>query len=105
MPRNAAVYTTMSLNAGYAARRHRDQGNRGPSIAIFLGDFVGGELKVWKGDAGSGPVENLIEAEALVYNTKLAAVVFDGKKAHKVAVKGSQWCFFQHQPTKQRRPC
>ena len=37
-------FTSISLNYGYAARRHRDGYNEGPSMLKMLGDFFGGTL-------------------------------------------------------------
>jgi len=34
--------TSISLNYDYAARRHRDANNVGPSVTKAFGDFVGG---------------------------------------------------------------
>ena len=41
-------YTTMSINYGYAARRHRDSNNEGISAVAACGQFEGGKLRIWK---------------------------------------------------------
>jgi len=34
--------TSINMNYGYAARRHRDANNIGPSVTKTFGDFIGG---------------------------------------------------------------
>jgi len=36
--------TSFNMNYGYAARRHRDANNIGPSVMKAFGDFIGGVL-------------------------------------------------------------
>lgn len=43
-------YTSLNLNCNYAAKRHRDGNNFGPSFIKAFGDFTGGELSNWPDD-------------------------------------------------------
>lgn len=46
-------YTTITLNHGVQARRHKDTSNVGRSIIIGIGDYTGGALRVWEEDDSS----------------------------------------------------
>lgn len=78
--------TSISMNSSYAARRHRDRNNSGPSLLKTLGRFTGGSLRYWPRDEGKDKVENLNQADSIVLNAKKEAVAFDGKRAHEVTV-------------------
>jgi hypothetical protein len=41
------VYTSITLNHGVQAKKHRDGNNTGKSIIVGIGDYTGGELRVW----------------------------------------------------------
>ena len=41
------TYTSINLNCNYAAKRHRDGNNFGPSLIAGGGKYTGGELGVW----------------------------------------------------------
>jgi len=43
-------YTAITLNHGVQAKAHRDTSNVGRSIIIGIGDYTGGELRVWEPD-------------------------------------------------------
>ena len=43
-------YTAITLNHGVKARAHRDTSNVGRSIIIGIGDYKGGDLRVWEHD-------------------------------------------------------
>lgn len=46
-------YTTITLNHGVQARRHKDTSNVGRSIIVGIGDYTGGALRVWEEDDSS----------------------------------------------------
>jgi hypothetical protein len=46
-------YTAITLNHGVKARRHKDTTNVGRSIIIGIGDYEGGDLRVWTPDDAS----------------------------------------------------
>jgi hypothetical protein len=41
------TYTTITLNHGVQAKKHRDPRNVGKSIIVGFGDYEGGALRVW----------------------------------------------------------
>ena len=43
-------YTAITLNHGVLAKKHRDTSNVGRSIIVGIGDYTGGELRVWEPD-------------------------------------------------------
>ena len=52
-------FSSVSVNFAYAARRHRDSYNVGPSVVKAFGSFTGGELLYWPEDNGNKKVEAL----------------------------------------------
>jgi len=46
-------YTTITLNHGVQARKHKDSSNVGRSIIVGIGDYTGGALRVWEEDESS----------------------------------------------------
>jgi hypothetical protein len=40
-------YNGITLNHGVKANKHKDTKNLGPSVIIGIGDFTGGDIKVW----------------------------------------------------------
>jgi len=78
----AFPFTSISVNYGYAARRHRDGNNVGPSVAKSLGHFTGGRLKYWADDNCERGFHELNEADAQEYDTKSQIVLFDGRRCH-----------------------
>lgn len=40
-------YNGITLNFGVKANKHKDTKNLGPSVIIGIGDFTGGDIKVW----------------------------------------------------------
>jgi len=43
-------YTSITLNQNYAASKHRDKGNVGPSYLVAFGTYTGGALTIHEGD-------------------------------------------------------
>lgn len=83
------VCTSINLNCNYAAKRHRDQNNEGPSVIRAFGKFKGGKLRYWKKDRKvqgmiCPKVESLREEDASVYDIAKATTVFDGNRCHAV---------------------
>eukprot|EP00747_Dinoflagellata_sp_TGD_P180448 gnl/TRDRNA2_/TRDRNA2_32927_c0_seq1.p1 gnl/TRDRNA2_/TRDRNA2_32927_c0~~gnl/TRDRNA2_/TRDRNA2_32927_c0_seq1.p1 ORF type:complete len:352 (+),score=36.58 gnl/TRDRNA2_/TRDRNA2_32927_c0_seq1:46-1101(+) len=77
--------TSISINSQYAARRHRDRGNVGPSVLKCFGsDFTGGHLRYWPKDIGHGSLDNLLAKDSVVLDAKHKPRVFNGKFAHEV---------------------
>jgi len=84
--------TSISVNSNYAARRHRDRHNAGPSILRAFGEFSGGALRYWPSDTGQGQVEDLDAQDGVSLGVKGEPVVFDGNRAHEVApFKGERY--------------
>merc|ERR1712087_728236 len=77
-------FTTISLNEGYAAKRHRDKFNEGPSVAIATGSFTGGRLIYFPEDDRHVDLDRLRYADCVHIDTGAAAGVFDGTLAHEV---------------------
>lgn len=79
-------FTSISVNAAYAAPRHRDKNNAGPSLLKCFGNFEGGQLRYWPDDPVRGlDVGLLKEEDAQVLDASSPeAVAFDGRKAHEV---------------------
>ena len=77
-------FTSISVNYGYAARKHRDGNNSGPSIGKAFGDFVGGHLKYWENDNGECAVSDLKDSAGQAYDVKREMVLFDGCRCHMV---------------------
>ena len=78
-------YTSISLNKAYAARRHRDQRNEGPSMAKALGSFsMGGRLGYWREDHGAWDVMALPIEKRVWLDAYSQFQLFDGGRAHEV---------------------
>eukprot|EP00419_Tripos_fusus_P054310 CAMPEP_0172805518 /NCGR_PEP_ID=MMETSP1075-20121228/5797_1 /TAXON_ID=2916 /ORGANISM="Ceratium fusus, Strain PA161109" /LENGTH=1029 /DNA_ID=CAMNT_0013644203 /DNA_START=25 /DNA_END=3114 /DNA_ORIENTATION=+ len=77
-------FTTISLNYGYSAKRHRDAGNHGPSMAKAFGNFKGGHLCYWPDDDKSLPLDQLRDEDKVRIDTSSNLCVFDGNRAHEV---------------------
>jgi hypothetical protein len=43
-------FTSITLNQNYAAAKHRDKGNVGPSYLVSFGEYTGGALSIHEGD-------------------------------------------------------
>lgn len=80
------AYTTINVNSAYAARRHRDRNNVGPSVIATFGEFSGGRLRYWRRDPRSGTdVRDLPEEEGEWVDLQARpSGIFDGNCAHEV---------------------
>jgi len=80
------VCTAINLNCNYNGRRHRDQGNDGPSIIRAFGKFKGGKLWYWAKDVKKPhpKLDTLEMKDATTYDLAKNTVVFDGNRAHEV---------------------
>jgi hypothetical protein len=76
--------TSISVNSKYAARRHRDRNNAGPSVIRAFGNFSGGNLLYWPKDTRQGGVEMLSKSDAQTLHVRTSAAIFDGRRAHEV---------------------
>ncbi len=78
------AYSSINLNYGYAARRHRDANNVGPSITKSFGQFTGGLLLYWPFDDGQSDINDFVDSAALTIDTHREMVLFDGPRCHTV---------------------
>ena len=78
-------FTSISVNYGYAARKHRDGYNAGPSVLKTFGEFTGGNLLYWPDDDGQEDVRALSESRARCFDAKREMLLFDGLRCHCVA--------------------
>ncbi|CAJ1404113.1 unnamed protein product [Effrenium voratum] len=77
-------FTSISVNVNYAAARHRDRNNVGPSAIKAFGRYRGGQLLYWPKDERCGDVKDLPRQECQVLNVDQKPHYFDGTKAHEV---------------------
>jgi len=77
-------FTSLNLNCNYAARRHRDGNNFGPSCIAAFGDFTGGALNCWPTDNGSVKLEKLQQKDATQLQIQGGLAMFNGNSAHSV---------------------
>lgn len=77
-------FTSISLNSGFASRIHRDRGNVGPSMAIALGTYEGGNLQIWKSDTRRLPLHKVAQSPSVRIDTNGFPCIFDGTQAHAV---------------------
>jgi hypothetical protein len=61
-------YNTITLNKGVLAKKHKDSQNLGRSVLIGLGDYEGGQIRVWDRH-DENPVD---------YETKMQPAMFNG---------------------------
>ena len=79
------VFTSINVNANYAARIHRDGNNVGPSVTKSFGEFQeGGALMYWGQDDGHRSLDQLQTCHPEILNTRDALCLFDGNRAHAV---------------------
>ena len=84
-------FTSVSVNYAYAARKHRDGFNAGPSLTKAIGAFDGGRLFQWPDDDGRTALEALRQQDAIALDTK-EFVLFDRRRAHEVeAFRGERY--------------
>mmetsp|Transcript_25583 Transcript_25583/g.59418 ORF Transcript_25583/g.59418 Transcript_25583/m.59418 type:complete len:282 (+) Transcript_25583:125-970(+) len=86
LPKEAASFkwTSINLNCNYAARRHRDANNFGPSFIQAFGNFTGGELSVWPEDDKSSGLSALPAKAKQTIDIRKNLVLFNGNTAHEV---------------------
>jgi len=78
-------FTSLNLNCNYAARRHRDGNNFGPSMIKAFGDFTGGRLGVFPSDDREiKDVRKLPLRDRTSADLKSNLVMFNGNSAHEV---------------------
>ena len=75
-------FTSISVNHGYAARKHRDGYNAGPSILKCFGLYTGGKLLYWPDDDGQSDLRELVEGRARCFDAKSDMLLFDGRRCH-----------------------
>ena len=79
-------YTSISINYDYAARRHRDNKNEGPSMIKAFGKFEGGgALHYWPDDDKTCNVEELPDDQKVVLDIAANLTLFDGNRGHEVS--------------------
>ncbi|CAJ1445447.1 unnamed protein product, partial [Effrenium voratum] len=74
----------INLNCNYAAKRHRDANNFGPSLIAGMGNYKGGELSVWPEDNKSSHLNQLPAKEKVTVDISENLVMFNGNTAHEV---------------------
>lgn len=79
------TYTSINLNCNYAAKRHRDANNFGPSIILGVGDYQGGGLAVWPEDDKSEKLPQLPKNRKVQVDISENLVMFNGNSSHEVA--------------------
>jgi len=79
-------YTSINVNANYAAKMHRDANNEGPSLIHAFGSFTGGALNYWPHDDKSkGSVEKMcLPGKSIPISLSKDLLMFDGNKGHSV---------------------
>jgi hypothetical protein len=78
-------FTTLNLNCNYAAKRHRDGFNFGPSMIKAFGDFKGGQLNVFpEDDRDKSDLSKLPQSDKQCLNIKDNLAMFNGNSAHEV---------------------
>lgn len=85
-------FTSINVNFKYAARRHRDGNNMGPSIIKGLGNYTGGELVYFPNDDRSRHLDELPQTDGIAVSIKDNFVLFNGNCAHEVnAFEGERY--------------
>jgi len=80
-------FTGININHNYAGRRHRDNGNEGPSAIKAIGSFTGGKLDYFPKDVkkpGRCDVTALDVKESTALDLSKQFVLFNGNSAHGV---------------------
>jgi len=78
-------FTSISVNKNYAAKRHRDGSNAGPSLLKALGSFRGGQLRYWPRDNRRvKDVKALRMKDSVVVDVRKVPIAFNGNCAHEV---------------------
>merc|ERR1712232_1513336 len=80
-------FTGININHNYAGRRHRDNGNEGPSAIKAIGKFSGGKLNYFPKDVkkpGRCDVTALDPKDSIAMDLSKKFVLFNGNNAHGV---------------------
>merc|ERR1712060_911861 len=83
----------ININHNYAGRRHRDNGNEGPSAIRAIGKFTGGKLNYFPKDCkkpGRCEVTQLDAKESVSLDLSKDFVMFNGNNAHGVQPFGGE---------------
>jgi len=79
-------FTSIIINSAYAARRHRDCRNTGPTVVKAFGEFEdGGKLRYWKDDDTATGIEILEGVDPVELDVRSKARLIDGKRSHEVS--------------------
>jgi len=88
-------FTGININHNYAGKRHRDNGNEGPSAIKAIGKFTGGKLNYFPMDVkkpGRRDVTALEPKESIPMDLSKRFVLFNGNNAHGVqSFKGNRF--------------
>merc|ERR1711896_67224 len=80
-------FTGININHNYAGRRHRDNGNEGPSAIKAIGKFSGGMLDYFPKDTkkpGRCEVTALEAKDSITLDLSKKFALFNGNNAHGV---------------------
>mmetsp|Transcript_124233 Transcript_124233/g.247551 ORF Transcript_124233/g.247551 Transcript_124233/m.247551 type:complete len:510 (+) Transcript_124233:70-1599(+) len=79
-------FTSIHLNHGFAARRHRAENQAAPTLIRAVGDFsTGGRLRYWQDDDRAvDAVDRLPDGAAEELDVHAAPIIIDGCRAHEV---------------------
>lgn len=79
-------FTSLNLNCNYAAKRHRDGNNFGPSFIKAFGSFTGGELNVFPEDDRESirQLEKLPLKDRETVDLRTNMAMWNGNSAHEV---------------------
>merc|ERR1719161_3401251 len=83
IPETLFPFTSINMNYGYGAIRHRDGNNTGLSMLAAFGDCEGGELRYWPDDDGSVPrdkLNRLPETGCITVDVKRNLLLFQGQR-------------------------
>jgi len=84
-------FTGININHNYAGRRHRDNGNEGPSAIKAIGKFTGGKLNYFPKDfkkPGRINVDMLDPSDSIAMDLSKKFAFFNGNNAHGVQAFG-----------------
>jgi len=77
-------FTSINMNFGYGAQRHRDGNNTGLSMLAAFGDCKGGDLRYFPDDDKSKKVDQLATKDSITVDLKKNLLLFDGQRCHEV---------------------
>ena len=84
LPANQWYWSSITLNKGFASKRHRDSNNVGPSLIRAFGNSERGDLYYWPNDPGKVDVSTLQRKHRGTLELRLPEhlAAYDGKRAH-----------------------